>query len=374
LVRRACANADVEPSELDYVELHGTGTAKGDPIEARALGEALAVRSKGDPCLVGSIKTNIGHCESAAGIASVIKVALALHHRVVPATINHTETHPAIDSGALGVELVTEARRWPVRSRPLLAGVSGLSLGGGNAHIVLEQAPVAQPRAGAVKVAPMEPLILPVSARTVDSLCDLALAFVEHLEAIGEDQTALRAVCVAAALRRKHHERRLAVVAETAGGLVAELRRCADGLSELSSTLPQRSATPRVALLLSASLGAASRRAVRGRVVDLGVEPVHTFIGDADSVERGQEQWDLLLKPGPQSSMQELAATLYRAGCQVRWSTLYGPCCRAVALPTYRWKRERLWIDPIPSRDFEDPAPEPQNAQHSQPPIADAGM
>ncbi|MGC1850856.1 MAG: polyketide synthase, partial [Solirubrobacterales bacterium] len=121
LVRRACAAAGVEPTQLDYVELHGTGTQKGDPIEAGAIGEAIGGRSADDPCLVGSIKTNIGHCESAAGVASVIKVALALYHGLIPATIDHGRRHPAIDGPALGLELVTEPRPWPARPRPLLA-------------------------------------------------------------------------------------------------------------------------------------------------------------------------------------------------------------------------------------------------------------
>jgi 3-oxoacyl-[acyl-carrier-protein] synthase II len=362
LVRRACANAGVSPSELDYVELHGTGTAKGDPIEARALDEALTVRAKDDPCLVGSVKTNIGHCESAAGIASVIKVALALHHGIVPATINHTETHPAIDSGALGVELVTEARRWPARPRPWLAGVSGLSLGGGNAHVVLEQAPARPPDAGMGEVEPVVPLVLPVSARSAGSLRESALAYAEHLDALKEDSTALSGVCVAAALRRKHHEYRLAVVAETSAALAAELRRCAGCLSDASPALPRRIVAPRVALLLSPSLAAAARDVMQRRVAELGIEPVHTLVGDPDRAERGEERWDLLLELTPQSSTQELAACLYRAGCQVRWSALYGPRCPAVALPTYRWTRERLWIDPALSGDFEDLAPEPQNA------------
>lgn len=329
------------------------------------------MRAKDDPCLVGSIKTNIGHCESAAGIASIIKVALALHHGLIPAAINHTEMHPAIDSGVLGVELVTEARRWPVRPRPWLAGVSGLSLGGGNAHVVLEQASVSSPRASVVEVEPAAPLLLPVSARTAGSLRGLALAYAEHLDGLGEE--ALRGVCAAAALRRKHHQHRLAVIAASVGTFVAELRRCANRPSDASVELPQRSDPPRVALLLSTSLSATGRYRMQRRVAELGVEPVHTLIGNPNQIEYGQECWDLVLELTPQSSTQELAACLYRAGCQVRWSALYGSRCPAVALPTYQWTRERLWIDPARSGDFEDRAPESQNARHSKREIGETG-
>lgn len=319
LVRRACANAGIEPGELDYVELHGTGTPKGDPIEAAALGEAVGARPRGDPCLVGSVKTNLGHCESAAGIASLVKVALALHHRLIPATINHSECHPAIDAGALGIELVTEACPWPPRPRRSLAGVSGLSLGGGNAHVVLEGAPTPlvgtnEPggRAGG-------PLVLPVSARSAGSLRELGLAYAAHLDRIGGDPDALRAACAAAALRRTHHEHRIAVLGRTAAVLSAALRQAAAAVPSEAAALPQRTAfAPR-------------------------------------------EPWRVLVELGPQSSTAAVAAALYRAGCQVRWEALYGSRCAAVALPAYRWARERLWIDPAPASDVADPATRSQN-------------
>lgn len=191
LVRNACATAGIEPCELDYVELHGTGTQKGDPIEARALAEAIGDRPRGDPCLVGSVKTNIGHCESAAGVASLIKVALALHRRRIPATINHRELHPDIVPLSLTVELVAEGRAWPPRSRAWRAGVSGLSLGGGNAHIVLEQGPFATVAEPAVTVAPPSsfagPLILPLSARSSLALRKLASAYAERLADLEEE-------------------------------------------------------------------------------------------------------------------------------------------------------------------------------------------
>ena len=364
LVRRACTNAGIEPRELDYVELHGTGTQRGDPIEARALGEALNGRPDGDPCLVGSIKTNIGHCESAAGVASIIKVALALHRGRIPATINHSEPHPGIDGPALGVELVTEARPWPVRERPSLAGVSGLSLGGANAHVVLERAPAVAQGAGpgAASFALEGPLVLPVSARTDSSLRDLALAYAEHLGRLGEDRAALRSTCAAAALRRTHHERRTAAVAETATALAAALRRFACAAPETPAGLPPRAAAPRVALLRSAD--APPPDALQRRLEEWGVESACTLVS-GERIEDAREHWDVVLELGPQTSPQELLVMLYRAGCQVRWSALYRTGCAAVALPTYRWERERLWIDPPPN-DLAHASCESQNAPRAQ--------
>ncbi len=320
LVHRACTNAGVKPVELDYVELHGTGTPKGDPIEAAALAEAMTGRPPADPCLVGSIKTNIGHCESAAGIASVIKVALALHRGVIPPTIDHGERHPAVADRALAVELVTEPRPWPARTRPALAGVSGLSLGGGNAHVVLEQVPTPGAREGTTDVAAAGPMVLPLSARTERSLHDLASAYADHLDGLGEDPRALRATCAAAALRRTHHEHRHAVVAETGAELAARLRR----FSARSPRSPQ---------------GLSESAQIRH------VPPL-----ELDSHD----------------SPEARTASLYRAGREVCWSALYGSRCPVVPLPTYRWARERLWIDPVPLSDVADPAAEPKNARHEQ--------
>jgi acyl transferase domain-containing protein len=412
LVRRACASAGVEPCELDYVELHGTGTQKGDPIEARALGEAVAGRPQGDPCLVGSVKTNIGHCESAAGVASVIKVALALHHGVIPATINHTELHPEIDAGALGVELVTAARPWPARTRPLLAGVNGLSLGGGNAHVVLEQAPAVgasadtrrsthpgapirldgdasedgrppgvrirpdgSPKGPPVGLDDHEPVgnmpgppVLVLSARTDSSLRELALAYARHLEGLGDDQAALRATCAAAALRRTHHERRLAVFAHNSAELATALRRFARvAAAGTAVSLPPPRTAPRVELRLSADFDTRALEALRGRLAAWGVAEACTLVRAAGPVCVGEEliaaeplrsgeplhpsatSREQLLELAPLTTLQELLAFLYRGGCAVHWPAIYGDCCAAVALPTYRWERERLWIDPLPA-------------------------
>jgi acyl transferase domain-containing protein len=384
LVRRACASAGVQPRELDYVELHGTGTQKGDPIEARALGEAVAGRQQGDPCLVGSVKTNIGHCESAAGVASVIKVALALHHGVIPATINHTELHPEIEAGALGVELVTAARPWPARTRPWLAGINGLSLGGGNAHVVLEQAPAVVASTAAARYTLPGPPVLALSARTDSSLRELALAYARHLEGLGDDRAALHATCAAAALRRTHHERRMAAFAQSSAELATALRRFARVAAGTAVSLPPPRTSPRVELWLSADVDAHALETLRGRLAGWGVAEACTLVG-ADDLLGGEVSSAIAASPattappvaaeppcsgepprpsapnreqmlelGPSMSPQELLAFLYRGGCTVRWSAIYGAHCPAVALPTYRWERERLWIDPLPESTVAD--------------------
>jgi acyl transferase domain-containing protein/thioesterase domain-containing protein/acyl carrier protein len=139
LLRSAYDQAGIDPAMVDYVEAHGTGTLLGDPIEAGALGAVLgAGRPSGQPLLLGSVKSNIGHLEAAAGIVGLIKVVLALHHGTIPASLNYAAPNPHIAFDALRLSVVDSPRAWP-GSDPAVAGVSGFGFGGANAHVVLQQ-------------------------------------------------------------------------------------------------------------------------------------------------------------------------------------------------------------------------------------------
>lgn len=137
LLRRACVRADVEARQIQYVECHGTGTALGDPIEAEALGAVLGRAGRAEPLVIGSVKTNLGHLEAAAGVAGLIKTVLCLRHRMIPPSLHLRVPNPAIDFDGLGLEVCTELREWPAGPREL-AGVSAFGWGGTNVHVVLE--------------------------------------------------------------------------------------------------------------------------------------------------------------------------------------------------------------------------------------------
>ena len=138
LLRTAYTDAGVDPASVDYVEAHGTGTLLGDPIEARALGSVLGA-GRDRPLLIGSVKSNLGHLEAAAGIAGLIKTTLALHHGTLPASINYSSPNPHIPFEDLRLSVADSRRPWPATDRPALAGVSGFGFGGTNSHVVLEQ-------------------------------------------------------------------------------------------------------------------------------------------------------------------------------------------------------------------------------------------
>ena len=224
-IEAACADAGVSPADIGYFEAHGTGTALGDVIEATALGRVLA-RADGPAAAhwLGSIKTNIGHLESAAGIAGLIKAALCLHNRALVPSLHFNTPNRAIDFPALGLSVSVDQRPWAPPSGARLAGVSSFGFGGTNVHAVLAEPPKAS--AGPRDDNGIDPVVM-LSAHDTASIAELANACADQLEG-SSDADGRR---LAAALgRRAILSTRLAVSAPTSAELAAELRRAAEAL------------------------------------------------------------------------------------------------------------------------------------------------
>lgn len=343
LVSAACASAGIAPADLGYVELHGTGTRRGDPLEASALAAARGEAGRPDPCLVGSVKSNIGHCESAAGVASIVKVALALHHGRIPATLHHEQTNPEIPLDELGLRLVTETTAWPQRDgRPAIAGVTGLSLGGANAHVVLAApADEAVLRAPAARPRRRETQLLALSARSRPALANLARAYAEALDERGDDAARIVDLAHTAALRRSHFEWRLAVVGARAGTLAEQLRSAAERLDLAGKSAPERLAIPAAVALAVPDAAAAERWAAWQAVPDVIV-----LVGDEDVA--GDRALVSLPADARRADVLAAIAALYELGCAVRWERVVTGG-RLTDAPTYRWAGERLWVDPAVS-------------------------
>ncbi|WP_091310081.1 type I polyketide synthase [Amycolatopsis tolypomycina] len=176
VIRLACADAGVAPADVQYVELHGTGTPVGDPIEAEALGAAFA-GDRPEPLQVGSVKTVVGHLEGAAGIAGLLKVLVCLAERRLGPSLNFVTPNPAIPFETLNLEVVREARDWPRPQERLVAGVSSFGVGGTNCHLVVAEAPPVVPPEDVA--ADDVPLVL--SARSATALPAQARALADHL-------------------------------------------------------------------------------------------------------------------------------------------------------------------------------------------------
>jgi acyl transferase domain-containing protein len=224
VIRAALGQAGVEGRAIGYVEAHGTGTSLGDPIEAHALAAVLgAGRTAREPLVVGSVKTNLGHLEAAAGIAGLIKVVLALEHERIPAHLHFERMNPHIDWGGVPVEIPVQGRAWKRGAGPRLAGVSSFGFSGTNAHVIVEEGPEPARERGGVE----RPLhILTLSARSEAALQALGA---RYEEALAGNEPALGDVCFTANAGRAHFEQRVTVVGATAEELRAGLRKALPG-------------------------------------------------------------------------------------------------------------------------------------------------
>jgi len=225
VIRAALRAAGLQPSDIGYVEAHGTGTPLGDPIEMRALTAVLSEgRSPENVCAVGSIKTNIGHLETASGIAGVIKSILALEREQIPAHLHLRKLNELMGLTEGTFVIPRQARPWPRGERPRRAGVSSYGFGGTNAHVILEEAPRAMVRALPENAAHL----LCLSARTERSLRGLASAFAVDLARRPDLDPG--AVCYTAALGRDHFAaHRLAVSGHSLGELREKVAALAAG-------------------------------------------------------------------------------------------------------------------------------------------------
>lgn len=242
MLTAALADVNLAPEQVDYVEAHGTGTSVGDPVELEALGRVYGAGRDADrPLLVGSIKSNIGHTEAAAGIAGLVKAALSLKNGVVPPTLHVHEPNPSVAWDNLCIRLVRELVTSTDATWPRVAGVSSFGISGTNAHVLLGQPP---PESVATELDPSSPRILPLSARSADALQDLAKSYLDVLNSEdGNRSQRLRDICFTASVRRTHHEHRLAVTGANGAKLATGLRLFLE--RQVSGSLAGDAVTPR---------------------------------------------------------------------------------------------------------------------------------
>jgi acyl transferase domain-containing protein/SAM-dependent methyltransferase/acyl carrier protein len=240
VILAAQAAAGVDGESIGYVEAHGTATALGDPIEVAALTEAFRESTdRRQYCALGSVKTNIGHLDAAAGIAGLIKAVLVLWHRRIPASLHFQVPNPKIDFAGSPFYVNTETADWAPGEGPRRAAVSSLGIGGTNAHIILEEAPAAAP-SGSPSSPAGQPTVLPLSAKNPAALQQMSARLAEHLTAHPDLDPAdvAHTLCHG---RKDHPHRRVVVCRSTAEGaaLLAHSGSGTDG-----------SARPQVAYLL----------------------------------------------------------------------------------------------------------------------------
>ncbi len=224
LIRQVCSKAGIVPGDLDYIEAHGTSTPVGDPIEANALGKVLKEgRKENRACYIGSVKTNIGHTEAAAGVAGLIKTALSLKHKIIPPHINLETISPALNFSSQPYDIPREPTPWPQHDDVARAGVNSFGFGGTNAHVLLEEAPKNAPKQ---KLLRHTPSILPLSARDDSYFLEMARRLKDRIANNPED---LEDIVYTLSKKRQNLDSNLAFVYKSPENLVSILNAFLDG-------------------------------------------------------------------------------------------------------------------------------------------------
>jgi acyl transferase domain-containing protein/acyl carrier protein len=248
VLRRALADARLQPGDLDYVEAHGTGTPIGDPIELEALGRVIGTgRDPSRPLLVGSVKTNIGHTEAAAGLAGILKVVMALKNEAIPPHLHFNEPNPRFAWDQFPITVPTALTPWTRGERVRRAGVSSFGFSGTNAHVIIEEAPAVAPRVRTES----GPVLVSLSARDEESLRNVASRTADF---VAENPDAsLADVAWTAATGRSHHIHRAAFVAGDATTLEHDLRAFAanEPFSGLTRGVARPGERPQIAFLFT---------------------------------------------------------------------------------------------------------------------------
>ncbi len=256
LLREACRQGGIDGSAVHYVEAHGTGTAVGDPIEAAAMGNVLSSgRPRGRYSLIGSVKTNIGHLEAAAGIAGVIKVALSLKHRMIPRNLHFHNPNPKIPFEDLQLRVPLCLEPWPDDSGPAIAGVNSFGFGGTNAHMLLMEyrggtdGPIELAREDSGRA-----MLMPLSARIPEALQTLARSYQSFLRGDSDDSRAsISGICYTAGVGRTHFDHRLSLIVHNREELEDRLDGFLAGEKKpgMSNGLRRHSHKPKIAFVFS---------------------------------------------------------------------------------------------------------------------------
>lgn len=221
MIEQALEDGKISAADVDYIEAHGTGTSVGDPVELGAIGAVLGAAQRARPCLVGSVKTNLGHTEAAAGMAGLCKVILALQHATIPASLHFREPNPEIPWNKLPLTINTETQPWPHDGKRRVAGLNSIGITGTNAHAILETAPPQR----APQEDSKQPQLFVLSGRSQVTLEQGAASWRNQMRDDASWPASMADLAYTAAVRRTAHSHRLAVVAKDARDLDAQLAR-----------------------------------------------------------------------------------------------------------------------------------------------------
>ncbi len=346
LIVRAWRDAQTPAESVSYIEAHGTATRLGDPVEVSGIQRAFRHHTKRRQfCAVGSVKSNIGHMDNAAGLAGLVKVILSMQHRQLPPTLNFARPNRSIAFEHSPLYVNDTLRPWHSEAgQPLRAGINAFGLSGTNCHVVLESAPATERR----PVPPSGPYLLPLSARTEAALRLLVEAYRAH---VVQHDVALEDLCYTAAVGRMHHPYRLAFAFDDAAGLLRLFDRflqqgagvqsagIAYGCFKLVNDGKQRDRGP-------GELTEGERKHLDKQAAELVARYRRAHAAD-------------------QPALVSEALALYTRGAEIAWEGWFeGRHGRRIPLPTYPFSRTRCWVETSPAAERLMTAPALRNGSH----------
>jgi acyl transferase domain-containing protein/surfactin synthase thioesterase subunit/short-subunit dehydrogenase len=313
LLRKVLEKANLKGAEVDYVEAHGTGTPLGDPIEVRAIGAAYGERNKDHPLMLGTVKTNIGHLEAAAGIAGIIKVILSLEHEIVPSLLHYKNLNPHIELN-FPVELVTKSHPWKSNEHIRRASVSAFGFSGTNSHIIIEEAPRV-PHENEMKKDRQLHLVT-LSAKSESALLELIEKYKSFVELTSESLADIAYTCNTG---RTHEVFRAAFIAQD--------------LNDLKSKIIKNE-------YVKSKVIDGRKYSIQFNYKNEGTHLIHSINNQTLSIDIGPDtDWKVLL---------EELTIYYIQGAEIDWQGFDSPYVRhKVILPTYPFQRKRYWIEAI---------------------------
>ena len=289
LLRQALESARLSPQDIAYLETHGTGTSLGDPIEVEAIKAVFgAPRDRGAKCVLGALKSNIGHLEAAAGVAGLIKAVLAMQYEKIPGNLHFRSLNPRIDLGGTPLEIAQTAKPWTPGVRPRYAGISSFGISGTNAHVIIEEPP--KNLEEALLEEESATLLLPISAKTQGALRAHAAAYRDMLRT--DSAPRLLDIVYTASARRSHYVHRLSVVGRTKHELAEQLDTYLQGLG--STGVAEGKASPARAKIVFVFSGQGSQWLGMGRQLYESDASFRSVIDTCDNLMTSRLGWSIL--------------------------------------------------------------------------------
>ncbi len=327
LLLKAWENSGVAPDTISYIEAHGTGTNLGDPIEIKAIADAMRSHTnKKQFCGIGSVKSNLGHLQAASGAASLMKVILAIKNKKIPPTINFSEPNPFINFVESPVYINDKVREWDNCSMPRRAGVSAFAFNGTNCHVVLEEYTASRAEEPFTEeIGDNSPKVITLSAKDKSGVERLIKRYLEFLQ---EGSVPFENICYTANTGRGHYDYRLAVIAKNASILKEKLEYALSGLAE---NRERDIYAGQHRLVLKKSDSNASDQITESEL--------RAFNYELNEILSSQV-------PSKESNIEILrrVCSLYVRGADVDWKEFYrGYKYKKESIPVYPYERRRFW-------------------------------